>query len=73
MKIWERKLITAGLAIAGILFLVAAVRPAFEGASLNATFFVIGIVLVVGAVAAWRRFAAGATNTERASPPNRPK
>lgn len=31
MKTWERKLVMAGLAIAGVLFLVAAVRPALQG------------------------------------------
>ena len=67
MKTWERRLVMAGLAIAGLLFLVAAVRPALQGGSLNVTFLLLGIVLVVGAIAAWRRFTNAATPGDTSS------
>lgn len=54
MKTWERRLVLAGLGIAGLLFLVAAVKPALQGGSLDVTFFLLGVVMVVGAIATWR-------------------
>lgn len=55
MKIWERKLISGGLGIAGFLFLLAAFRPTLSGLPLNVAFFLIGIVVLVGGVVAWRK------------------
>jgi hypothetical protein len=64
MKIWERKLISGGLAIAGFLFLIAAFRPTLSGLPLNVTFFLIGIVVLVGSVAAWRKLTKSAQAAE---------
>jgi len=36
-----------GFLLAGLLFLLAAVKPAFRGGSLNATFLVIGVACIV--------------------------
>lgn len=55
MKTWERNFVIAGLALAGLVFLIAAIRPAIDGGSLDATFFLLGAVLIVGAGAAWRK------------------
>ena len=56
MKIWERRLICGGLGVAGALFLFAAIKPTFAGSSLNATFLILGLVLLIGSIVAWRRF-----------------
>ena len=64
MKIWERGLISGGLAIAGFLFLIAAFRPILSGLPLNVTFFLIGIVVLVGGVVAWRKLAKSAQAAE---------
>ena len=55
MKPWEQKIVPAGLALAGVVFLVAAVRPAFLDGSLDVTFLLVGIVCVVLSAVAWRR------------------
>ncbi|MHB0968671.1 MAG: hypothetical protein ACYC7A_09940 [Thermoanaerobaculia bacterium] len=55
MKSWERKIVPVGLAVAGLVFLIAAVRPALAGGSLDVTFFLIGVVCAVIAVVAWRK------------------
>ena len=67
MKTWERRLVLAGLGIAGLLFLVAAVKPALQGGSLDVTFFLLGIVVVVGAIATWRRFTKAGTSGDTSS------
>ena len=54
MKSWEQKIVPAGLAIAGVVFLIAAARPALDGGSLNVTFLLAGIVAVLLSVVAWR-------------------
>lgn len=59
MNIWEGRLITGGLALAGLLFLVAALKPVIDGRPLNATFFLIGLVVLVIGVAGWRKFDGG--------------
>jgi hypothetical protein len=64
MKIWERRLISGGLAIAGFLFLIAAFRPTLSGLPLNVTFFLIGIVVLVGGVVAWRKLPQSAQAAE---------
>lgn len=69
MKAWERRFVTAGIALAGLVFLIAAVRPAWGGGSLNATFLLVGVALIVGAVVAWRRFARVTTTTGAAKQP----
>jgi len=61
MKTWERRFVTGGVALAGVIFLIAAVKPALSGASLNATFLLVGAVLIVGAGAAWRKPGGGTT------------
>ena len=70
MKAWERNFVMAGLALTGFLFLIAAVKPTFSGGSLNATFLLFGMIIIVGAGAAWRKFASGATTTDQATPPD---
>jgi hypothetical protein len=55
MKPWEQKIVPAGLAIAGVVFVIAAVRPALSDATLNVTFLLVGIVATVLAVVTWRR------------------
>ena len=55
MKPWEEKIVPGGLAVAGLLFLIAAFKPAFAGGSLNVTFLLVGLVCAVLAVVAWRR------------------
>jgi LPXTG-motif cell wall-anchored protein len=47
VRAWEHKVVPAGFALAGALFLVAALKPAVTGQSLNATFFVLGVVFLV--------------------------
>lgn len=64
MKIWERRLISGGLAIAGFLFLIAAFRPILSGLPLNVTFFLIGVVVFVGGVVAWRKLPQSAQAAE---------
>lgn len=64
MKIWERRLISGGLAIAGFLFLIAALRPTLSGLPLNVTFFLIGTVVLVGGVVAWRKLTQSAQAAE---------
>ena len=54
MKTWERRLICGGLSTAGALFLFAAIKPTFNGLPLNVTFLLLGVVLLVGGIAAWR-------------------
>jgi hypothetical protein len=52
MKRWEQKIVLAGLAIAGVVFLIAGVRPALGDGSLNVTFLLVGLACsVLGAVA----------------------
>jgi hypothetical protein len=46
LKPWERKIVPGGLAIAGIVFVIAALRPAFADGSLNVTFLLVGLVCV---------------------------
>ena len=55
MKPWEQKIVPAGLAIAGVLFLIAALRPALAGDSLDVTFLLVGIVALLLSVVAWQR------------------
>jgi uncharacterized membrane protein YvlD (DUF360 family) len=55
MKSWERKLVPVGFAAASLGFLIAAVRPALAGGSLDVTFFLLGVVCAVIAVVAWRK------------------
>lgn len=55
MKPWEQKIIPVGLTAAGLLFLVAAVKPAFVGQSLNVVFFMAGVVCIAFGVVAWRK------------------
>lgn len=55
MKPWEQMLVPGGLAAAGLLFLIAAFRPAFAGGSLNVTFCLVGLVCAVLAVVTWRK------------------
>lgn len=56
MKVWEHRLVTGGLALAGVLFLVGAVRPTIiDGQPLNVAFLLVGVVcLVLGVVGWWR-------------------
>lgn len=55
MKAWERNLVLIGLLIAGLLFLVGAVKPAFTGLPLNVTFLVVGVACLLIGILAWRR------------------
>ena len=73
MKTWERNFVMAGLALAGFAFLIAAVKPAFGGGSLNATFLLFGVVLIVGAGAAWRKLASGQPDTSSTPPKSGPQ
>lgn len=59
MNIWEGRLITGGLALAGLLFFVAALKPVINGRPLNVAFFLIGLVVLVLGVAGWRKFEGG--------------
>ena len=70
MKTWERKFVTAGLALAGFVFLIAAVKPALNGGSFNATFLLVGVVLIVGAGAAWKKLVAGAATADHPTHPS---
>ena len=69
MKTWERNFVMAGLALAGLVFLIAAVRPAFDGGSLNVTFVLLGVILIVGAGAAWRKAPADQATQRSSTPP----
>ncbi len=55
MKNWERKLAPGGLAVAGLVFLIAAVKPVIAGLPLNVTFLLIGLACLVLGIAVWRR------------------
>jgi hypothetical protein len=55
MKSWERKIVPVGFGVAGLVFVIAGVRPALAGGSLDVTFFLIGVVCAVIAVVAWRK------------------
>lgn len=55
MKLWEHRLIAGGLVLAGVLFVIAAVRPAINGETLNVVFFLVGVVSLVLGVLGWRR------------------
>lgn len=55
MKPWEQMIVPVGLAVAGLVFLVAALRPAFAGESLNVVFLLVGVACVVFAIVAWRK------------------
>ncbi len=55
MKPWEQMIAPVGLAAAGLVFLVAAVKPAFAGESLNVVFFLAGVACIVFAIVAWRK------------------
>ncbi|HEU5161711.1 MAG TPA: hypothetical protein VFV54_01065 [Thermoanaerobaculia bacterium] len=55
MKPWEQMIVPVGLAVAGLVFLVAAFRPAFAGESLNVVFLLAGGACVVFAIVAWRK------------------
>ena len=61
MKAWEHKIVPGGFALAGALFLVAALKPAVTGQPLNAAFFVIGIVFLVFGVVVYRKRRGSAT------------
>ena len=60
MKKWERRLIVGGLIGAGLLFLFAALKPSFAGQPLNATFFILGVVLLIVGLATWRKLSSDA-------------
>lgn len=55
MKIWEHRLVTGGLVLAGVLFLVAAVRPTMNGQPLNVVFLLVGPVCLIFGVVGWRQ------------------
>lgn len=59
MKTWERRLVPGGFAVAGLVFLVAAVKPVITGLALNVTFLLVGLACVVLGVAVSRRSAGG--------------
>lgn len=55
MKRWEEKIVPGGLAVAGLVFIIAAIRPAFAGGSLNVTFLLVGLACAVLAAVVCRR------------------
>lgn len=60
MKTTERKIVPVGFAVAGLLFLLAAARPALSGESVDATFGVLSIMFFIFGFVAWRRSFGGA-------------
>jgi len=55
MKRWESRIVPGGLLVAGLVFIVAALRPILSDSSLNVPFLLIGIVCAVGGLVLWRR------------------
>jgi hypothetical protein len=55
MKTWERKIAPAGFFLAGVLFFVAAIIPAFKGRPLNPAFIPVGVVFAVLGIVTWRK------------------
>lgn len=55
MKVWEHRLVTGGLVLAGVLFLVGAARPTINGQPLNVVFLLVGLVCLVLGVVGWRQ------------------
>ena len=50
-----KNIVTFGLVLAGLLFLFAAVKPAFAGGSLNPAFLVIGAACIVRGLVVGRK------------------
>lgn len=59
----ERLIAPLGFALAGIVFLVAALIPLAKGQPLNATFLPLGLLSLILGLATWRR--AGTKSDER--------
>jgi len=59
MKRWETRIVPGGLALAGLISLFAAFKPAFSGSALNIPFLLFGVVCLVGGVAAWKKLGGG--------------
>jgi hypothetical protein len=56
MKRWESAIVPGGLAVAGLVFLFAALKPALGGnAPINVPFLLFGVVCVVAGLALWRK------------------
>ena len=55
MKRLEESIVPVGLGVAGLLFLVSALKPSFSGNAINVTFLLIGLVCGVLAAVAWRK------------------
>jgi len=56
MKKWEGRFVIGGFTLAGLVFLLAALKPLMGGEPLNATFLLLGVACVVVGVVAWRGF-----------------
>jgi hypothetical protein len=59
MKVWEQRLVPAGFALAGVLFLVAAIKPVIKGQTLNAAFLIVGALCLILGIAIARKSRGG--------------
>lgn len=55
MKPWERKIAPVGFFVAGVMFVIAALVPAFRGESMNVAFLPLGAVFAILGGITWRR------------------
>jgi len=60
MKAWEQKIVPIGFAFAGVLFLVAALKPFLKnGEQLNASFLALSVLSLAVGLATWRKSVRG--------------
>lgn len=59
MRRWESKIVPGGFALAGLVFLFAAFKPAFGDSAVNVTFLLLGVACLVVGVVVSRKVGAG--------------
>jgi hypothetical protein len=55
----ERMIAPLGFGLAAVFFFIAAIKPAFQGGSLNAAFLAVGVIFLVLGIGTWRRTSRG--------------